>query len=43
MKIVDAEMFSIAQVYAREAVKRGSECCWMFARECLKMAYGYDS
>lgn len=40
MKIVDAEMFSIAQVYAREAVKCKSEYCWICAREYLKLAYG---
>ncbi|WWD11052.1 hypothetical protein CPL00134L_CDS0057 [Escherichia phage Phagiculus] len=40
MKIVDREMFEIAQVYARDAVKSKSERSWMCAREYLKMAYG---
>lgn len=40
MKIVDKEIFAIAQVYAIDAVDNGSEYYWMFARECLKMAYG---
>ena len=40
MKIVDKEMFEIAQTYANDAVKTGSEYCWMCAKECLKMAYG---
>lgn len=39
MKIVDKEMFEIAQVYASDAVKTRSEYCWMCAREYLKMAY----
>lgn len=44
MKIVDREMFEIAQIYSREAVKTGSEYCWMCARDHLRMAYGiYDS
>ena len=40
MKIVDREMFEIAQTYANEAVKIDSEYCWMCAKEYLKMAYG---
>ena len=40
MKIVDKEMFYIAQAYAKDAVKTGSEYCWMCAREYLAMAYG---
>lgn len=40
MKIVDKEMFEIAQVYADDALKTGSEWSWMCAREYLKMAYG---
>ena len=39
MKIVDKEMFEIAQVYANDAVKNGSEWAWMCAKEYLKMAY----
>lgn len=39
MKIVDKEMFEIAQTYANEAVKTGSEHCWVCAKEYLKMAY----
>ena len=39
MKIVDKEMFEIAQTYASDAVKTGSEDCWMCAKEYLKMAY----
>ena len=40
MKIVDKEMFEIAQTYANDAVKTSSEYCWMRAKEYLKMAYG---
>lgn len=40
MKIVDKEMFEIAQVYASDAVKTGSVHCWILATEYLKMAYG---
>ncbi|QXV80810.1 hypothetical protein bas02_0044 [Veterinaerplatzvirus Jeanpiccard] len=40
MKIVDKEMFEIAQTYANEAVKTGSYFYWMCAKEYLKMAYG---
>lgn len=40
MKIVDKEMFEIAQYYANDAFKTGSEYCWMCAKEYLKMAYG---
>ena len=40
MKIVDKEMFEIAQTYANDAVKTGSEYCWMCAKEYLKMACG---
>ncbi|QGH76816.1 hypothetical protein [Escherichia phage BEK3] len=40
MKIADKEMFEIAQTYASDAVKTGSEYCWMCAKEYLKMAYG---
>lgn len=29
MKIVDREMFEIAQMYANDAVKTGSDYCWM--------------
>lgn len=39
MKIVDKEMFEIAQVYAIDAVKNKSEWSWMCAKEYLKMAY----
>ena len=39
MKIVDKEMFEIEQTYASNAVKTGSEYCWMCAKEYLKMAY----
>lgn len=40
MKIVDKEMFEIAQVYANDAVKIRSVYLWMCAREYLKLAYG---
>ena len=40
MKILDKGMFVIAQNYANAAVKTGSEYCWMYAKEYLKMAYG---
>lgn len=40
MKIVDKEMFEIAQVYAIDAVNNKSEWSWMCAREYLKLAYG---
>ena len=40
MKIVDKEMFEIAQSYANGAFNTGSEYCWMCAKEYLKMAYG---
>ncbi|AGC35381.1 hypothetical protein FDI67_gp56 [Escherichia phage phiKP26] len=40
MKIIDKEMFEIAQSFANDAVKTGSEYCWICAREALKMAYG---
>ena len=40
MKIVDKEMFEIAQVYARDAFKSKSEWSWMCAKEYLKIAYG---
>ena len=40
MKIVDKEMFEIAQFYASNAVIHGSEYFWMCAKEYLKMAYG---
>ena len=40
MKIVDKEMFKIAQFYAHEAVKYNSENIWAYAKEYLKMAYG---
>lgn len=40
MKIVNKEMFELAQTYADYAVKTGLEFCWMCARECLKKAYG---
>ncbi|WCI99828.1 HEPN domain-containing protein [Escherichia phage vB_EcoS-UDF157lw] len=40
MKIVDKEMFEIAQSFANDAVKTGSKYCWMCALESLKMAYG---
>lgn len=40
MKIVDKEMFDIAQSFANEAVKTGSEYCWMCAFEYLRIAYG---
>lgn len=40
MKIVDKEMFEIAQSFANDAVKTGSEYCWMCAFEYLRIAYG---
>lgn len=40
MKIVDKEMFEIAQTYANEAVKTGLYFYWTWAKEYLKMAYG---
>lgn len=40
MKIVEKEMFEIAQAYASDAVKTGSEYSWMCAKEYLKLAYG---
>lgn len=40
MKIVDKEMFVIAQVYANEAVTHSDNYRWMLAKEYLKMAYG---
>jgi len=40
MKIVDKEMFRIAQHFAEFAVEFQSEEHWMCAREYLKMAYG---
>lgn len=40
MKIVDKEMFEIAQTFANDAVKTGSEYCWMCAFEYLRIAYG---
>lgn len=39
MKIVDKDMFEIAQSFANEAVKTGSEYCWMCAFEYLRIAY----
>ena len=40
MKIVDKEMFEIAQSFANDAVKTGSEYCWMCAFEYLRIADG---
>ncbi|AEI91216.1 gp16 [Escherichia phage phiEB49] len=40
MKIVDKEMFEIAQSFASDAVKNSSEYCWMCAKEYLRIAYG---
>lgn len=40
MKIVDKEMFEIAQIYANQAVKYIDNYRWMLAKEYLKMAYG---
>lgn len=40
MKIVDKEMFEIAQSFANDAVKTGSEYCWMCAFEYLRISYG---
>lgn len=40
MKIVDKEMFEIAQSFANDAVKTGSEYCWTCAFEYLSIAYG---
>lgn len=40
MKIVDKEIFDIAQAYAKQAVSDNDNYCWMCAKECLKMAYG---
>ena len=40
MKIVDKEMFEIAQVYAKQAVRDNDNYCWMCAKEYLKLAYG---
>ena len=40
MKIVDKEMFEIAQSFANDAVKTGSEYCWMCAFEYMRIAYG---
>lgn len=40
MKIVDKEIFDIAQACAKQAVRDNDNYCWMCAKECLKMAYG---
>ena len=40
MKIVDTEMFEIAQITARKALGTGSELYWFMAKEYLAMAYG---
>lgn len=40
MKIVDAEMFEIAQDFARDAVELNSKHHWICALEYLKLAYG---
>lgn len=40
MKIVDKEMFEIAQVYAKQAIRDSDNYCWMLAKEYIKMAYG---
>lgn len=40
MKIVDKEMFYLAQVYSNAAVNQSCDYLWMCAEECLKMAYG---
>ena len=39
MKIVDKEIFDIAQAYAKQAVMDNDNYCWMLAKEYLKMAY----
>ena len=40
MKIVDKEIFEIAQIYAKQAVRDNDNYCWMCAKEDRKMAYG---
>ncbi|ATE86074.1 hypothetical protein Sd1_gp8 [Shigella phage Sd1] len=40
MKIVDKEMFDLAQIYSKAAVNQSCDYLWMCAKEYLKMAYG---